>query len=115
MTFDEVGVDDDMAEVAVRVGDEMRDKVRELYAAMCQRNRELYEENDRGMANVVLAGLTLVWLELVHNTMGTGHSESAITLLLNLRPQDRGVARDMKMAARDFLRRSRWLPKRRVR
>jgi len=67
-----------------------------------------------GLSNVVMAGLTVVWLECVHSLSGSPDGESAIALLRDLSPGDRAVAKEMRMAARDFLRRSRWLPKQRT-
>jgi len=60
------------------------------------------------MANVVLAGLTLVWLESVHTVWNTPTGESAVGLMTQLRPDDKESKRDMQRAARDFLRRSGW-------
>lgn len=110
MKFDHVDADTCMHGVAVEVADELRDHVRLVYEDMHLRNKEM----GGGMANVTLAGLTVVWLECVHATMGTLDSESAISLLRELRPSDKEAAREMRLAARDFLRRSRWLPKRRT-
>lgn len=110
MKFDEVEPGTCMHRVAVDVAEELRSQIRDLWEDMYRRNKAM----GGGMANVTLAGLTVVWLECVHATMGTLDSESAISLLRDLRPEDKEVAREMRLAARDFLRRSRWLPKRRA-
>lgn len=110
MKFDHVDPDTSMHHLAVEVADEFREAVKTTWEAMYLRNKQM----GGGMANVTLAGLTVVWLECVHATMGTPDSESAISLLRHLRPDDKSVARDMRGAARDFLRRSYWLPKRRA-
>lgn len=110
MQFDHVEADSCMHHVALEVAEELREQIMASYLAMYVRNREM----GGGMSNVVLAGLTLVWLECVHSLMGTPDSESAISLLQDLRPSESSVTKEMRMAARDFLRRSKWLPKRRV-
>jgi hypothetical protein len=104
MNFDEVDPDECMHSVAVDVADELREHIRDLYMRQHQRN----QETDGGMANVVLAGLTLVWLESVQTVWNTPTGESAVALLRRLRPETREAKRDMQRAARDFLRRSGW-------
>ena len=104
MDFDKVDADACMHMVAVDVADELREHVRDLYLRQHQRNLE----TDGAMANVVLAGLTLVWIEAVHTVWNTVHSESAMSLLKGLAPESKGDKREMKRAARDFLRRSGW-------
>ena len=104
MNFDDVHPDTCMHSVAVDVADEIREHVRDLYLRQHQRN----QETDGGMANVVLAGLTMVWLESVHTVWNTPTSESAMCLLKGVKPEAREVKREMQRAARDFLRRSGW-------
>lgn len=104
MNFDEVHPDTCMHSVAVDVADDIRELVRDLYLRQHQRN----QETDGAMANVVLAGLTLVWLESVHTVWNTPTGESAVGLMHGLKPESRGVKREMQRAARDFLRRSGW-------
>lgn len=93
-----------MHAVSVQVADELREHVRNLYERQHQRNLE----TDGAMANVVLAGLTLVWLEAVHTLWNTVSSESAMSLMKGLTPEAKGDKLAMKRAARDFLRRSGW-------
>lgn len=109
MDFSIVEADDCMHDVAVNVSAEVTDQLRELYRGMYARN----EEFQGVMPNVVLAGMTLAWLGAVHAVFGTADYESALRLIKTIRPSDDDVTKEMKMAARDFLRRSRWLPKRR--
>ncbi len=109
MDFSAISPDDCMHKVSMEVADELRDTLRELYVGMYQRSETL----DGTMPNVVLAGFTLLWLESVHAVHGTMDYETAISLLKSIRPDDPSVAKEMKRAARDFLRRSRWLPKQR--
>jgi hypothetical protein len=104
MNFDEVDADACMHMLAVEVADELRSHVQELYSGQHQRN----QETDGRMANVVLAGLTLVWLEAVHTVWNTPTGESAVGLMHGLKPESKGVKREMQRAARDFLRRSGW-------
>lgn len=110
MRFEDVDAESCMHGVALDVADELREQIRSTYEDMHHRNQQI----GGGMANVALAGLTVVWMECVHATMGTLDSESAISLLRDMRPEDKEAAREMRMAVRDFLRRSHWLPKRRA-
>ena len=105
MIFDQVDEDTCMHEKAFEVADVMREQVRDLYGEMFRRNREL----QGSMANAVLAGLTLLWLESVHNVFGSMDYESALNLVRECKPTDPAVHREMRASARDFLRRSRWL------
>lgn len=104
MNFDDVQPDTCMHGVSVDVADELREHIRDLYLRQHQRN----QETEGAMANVVLAGLTLVWLEAVHTVWNTSTGESAVCLLKGLKPESREEKRDMQRAARDFLRRSGW-------
>ncbi len=104
MRFDDVEPDTCMHGLAVDVADELREHIRDLYAGQHQRN----QETGGAMANVVLAGLTLVWLESVHTVWNTPTGESAVGLMHGLKPEAHGVKREMQRAARDFLRRSGW-------
>jgi hypothetical protein len=102
--FHHVDETSSMCRVAVEVADDFRAHLRELYQAQHIRN----QETNGIMANVVLAGLTIAWLEAVHTTWSTPYGESALSLLREIRPQTKAAHREMKHAARDFLRRSRW-------
>lgn len=102
--FDKIQADDCMHMASVAVADELRDHINDLYLRQHKRN----QETDGAMANIVLAGLTLVWIESVHTVWNTVNSESAIALLKGLRPEDKATKQSMKRAARDFLRRSGW-------
>jgi hypothetical protein len=104
MNFDDVQADACMHSVTVDAADDIREYVRDLYLRQHQRN----QETGGAMANVVLAGLTLVWLESVHTVWNTPTGESAVGLMHGLKPEARGVKREMQRAARDFLRRSGW-------
>ena len=81
---------------------------------------DVAEQDERGkeiggdLANVVLAGLTVVWLESVTAQWNTVYGESAMSLMRGLNPGDKEDKTDMKRAARDFLRRSNWWIKRRI-
>jgi hypothetical protein len=110
MEFDDIDADTCQHHAALQVADEFREQFRTLYAGMYRRNAAI----GGGLSNMVMAGMTVVWLECVHSLMGSPDSESAIALLRDMRPDDRAVAKEMRMAARDFLRRSRWLPKQRA-
>lgn len=107
MDFSQVAAEDSMHEVTMTVASELRETLRGLYLGMYQRNAEF----QGAMPNVVLAGLTLLWLEAVHTIHGTADYESALRLVKGLRPNVPEVEKEMRRAARDFLRRSRWLPK----
>ena len=109
MKFDQVQSTDCMRDVTIQVADDLREHLQELYLRMFQRVAELED----GMPNVVLAGLTLVWLEAAHNIFGTASYESAISLLSGIRPDDREALAGMKQSAADVLRRSGWGMKRR--
>lgn len=104
MTFDDVDHGTCMHGLSVDVADDIRSYVGGLFAQQHARNLE----TDGAMANVVLTGLTLVWLEAVHGHWNTVASESAISLLRGLKPEDRETGKEMRRAARDFLRRSGW-------
>jgi hypothetical protein len=107
MIFEEVDESTCMHDVAFDVANHLREQVREMYRCMFERNSELHGT----LPNAVLAGLTLLWLESVHNVLGSMDYETAIRLVADCRPTDKQVGKEMKQAARDFLRRSRWLPK----
>jgi hypothetical protein len=111
MDFSELKPDDCMHTVAMDVAAELREAMRSLYVGMYQKN----EDMQGAMPNVVLAGLSLLWLESAHTVFGTADYETALSLVKGIRPNDKEVEREMKQVARDFLRRSRWLPKRRRR
>lgn len=111
MDFSEIKPDDCMHTVSMDVTSELRDAVRSLYVGMYEKNEDL----QGAMPNVVLAGLSLLWLESVHAVFGTADYETAISLIKGIRPNDKEIEQEMKQAARDFLRRSRWTPKRRRR
>lgn len=110
MDFQDVDSETCQHHLALQIADEFRELFRGAYADMHLRNRQI----GGGLSNVVMAGLTVVWLECVHSLSGSPDGESAIALLRDLSPGDRAVAKEMRMAARDFLRRSRWLPKQRT-
>jgi hypothetical protein len=109
MKFDEVQSTDSMQDLSIQVADDIRDHVREIYVRMIQRSSELED----GLPNVVLAGLTLVWIETVYNVFGSASYESAVRLLSGIRPDDAATRKCMKRAAADVLRRSGWGMKRR--
>jgi hypothetical protein len=111
MDFTGVQDGDSMHELAMEVANDFREKARELYQGMYERNAEL----EGTMPNVVLAGMTLLWLESVERVHGTMDYETALSLVKEIRPSEKGIARHMRLVARDFLRRSRWLPKMRRR
>jgi hypothetical protein len=93
-----------MHAVALEVADEFLEHVRDLYSAQHIRN----QETNGVMPNVVLAGLTIAWLEAVHASWGKAYGESAVSLMREVAPKGKGMHTEMKRAARDFLRRSRW-------
>ena len=109
MDFSSITPDDCMHKVSMEVADELRESLRSMYVGMYQQSETL----DGAMPNVVLTGFTLLWLESVHAVFGTADYETAITLLKSIRPSEKAVSLEMKRAAGDFLRRSRWLPKKR--
>ena len=104
VNFDEIKSDDCMHMAAVAVSDELRDHINDLYVRQHKRNLE----TDGAMANIVLAGLTLVWMESVRTVWNTVNGESAMSVLRGLRPDSKEEKREMQRAARDFLRRSGW-------
>lgn len=106
MNFAEIKPDDCMHQVSMDLAKEFRHMLHAQYCGMYRRNEEIAGV----MPNVVLAGLTLLWLESVHTVFGTAEYESALRLVGGIRPNDELVAAEMKQAVRDFLRRSRWLP-----
>jgi hypothetical protein len=104
MIFDKADAETCPRRLAMDVADDLRERIHDLYAQQHKRN----QETDGGMANVVLAGLTAVWLEAVHASWNTMLSESAMSVLRGMDPEDKEVKVSMKRAARDFLRRSGW-------
>ena len=108
MDFHDVDETSSMYDVAVQVADDLRQHLDELYRAQHVRNQEM----DGNMANVVLAGLTIVWLEAIHTSWNTPYGESALSVMQGVRPDAEDTYLEMKQAARDFLRRSRWLLRR---
>ena len=108
MDFSQVQPDDCMHTLAADVAEELRQHLRLLYIGMYKRSEEL----NGAMPNVVLAGVTLLWLEAIQTLFGTADYESAIRLVNGMRPNNDQVTREMRLAARDVLRRSGWLSKR---
>jgi hypothetical protein len=106
MDFTDLDPDACMHSVSLDVAEDMRQHYRDLYVHMLQARKRM----DEGMPNVVLAGLTVLWLECVHSAFGTVEYESAISILRDVQPNGKSVYREMRRAARDFLRRSKWLP-----
>jgi|LakMenEpi03Aug12_release.lakeMendotaPanAssembly.Ray.scaffolds.fasta_scaffold716815_3 hypothetical protein len=104
VNFDDIKADDCMHMAAVEVSEELREHVNDLYVRLHRRNLE----TNGAMANIVLAGLTIVWMQSVHTVWNTVNGESAMSVLRGLRPGDKGEKREMQRAARDFLRRSGW-------
>lgn len=109
MDFSEITPDQCMHQVSVDVAAELRETIRDLYGGMFMRAQEM----EGVMPNVVLAGLTLIWLESAHAVFGTADYESAISLLRGIKPDDDAITTEMRQAARDILRRSKWLPRKR--
>lgn len=109
MDFEQVDSTDSMPAVCIQVADDIRDHVRDVYQRMLQRSRELED----GLPNVVLAGLTLVWIESAYNIFGSASYESAISMLSTIKPESKEARQGMKRAAADLLRRSGWAIKRR--
>lgn len=109
MDFKDVDATDCMPQVALRVADDIESHVRQMYVSMLERCHELGD----GMPNVVLAGLTIVWLEQCQDLFGSASFESAIAMLRSIRPDDGAVRTRMKRSASDLLRRSGWSQKRR--
>ena len=95
-----------MITLASEVADELRAHVSDLL------ERQAAAHQQHSMANVVLAGLTLVWLDEVHSAWNSMPGESAMSVLRHVGTKDK---REYKLAARDFLRRSGWWIKRRKR
>jgi hypothetical protein len=104
MSFEDVHADTCMHSVAIGVADDIGRYIQDLYDAQHARN----QETDGAMANVVLAALTIVWLDAAHTAWNTPAGESAISLMRGLKPGHKGRKREMQRAARDFLRRSGW-------
>lgn len=102
MNFSEVQEDADMAEVTIALAEDIRAYLADLYEQQHQRN----VETNGAMANVVLAAITIAWMESVHGAWNTMHGESAMSLLKVLRPRAKEDRRNLRRAARDFLRRS---------
>ena len=109
MDFDDVQSTDCMHQVSIQVADDIREHVRQIYLRMLDRSSELED----GMPNVVLPGLTLVWMECAYNIFGSASYESAVTLLRDIRPDSKDDRVGMKRAAADLMRRSGWTLKRR--
>lgn len=109
MDFDDVESNDCMPEVALRVADDIGLHVRQLYLGMIERSA--YLEN--GLPNVVLTGLTIVWLEQCQELFGSASFESAVSMLRSIRPHSNEIQLKMKRSAADLLRRSGWSLKRR--
>ena len=110
MTFDDADAGTCPRSLAIAVAEELRQHINDLNQRQHQRNLE----TDGAMANVVMAGLTIVWLEAVTAQWGTAYGESAMSLMRGLRLGTKEATVDMKRAARDFLRRSNWWIKRRI-
>jgi hypothetical protein len=104
MEFDDIDADTCPYHAAMDVADNIRSHVMELYQKQAARSSEL----ESGLTNSVLAGLTIVWIEAVHSSWNTMFSESAMAVLRGMSPEDKQTRREMKRAARDFLRRSGW-------
>ena len=104
MDFQSVDPESCQHTTAIELSNELREHINDLLASQTLRNQEV----GGGLCNVVLAGLTIAWLDTVYSHWNTVSGESAMSLLKALRPQDKEVARSMRRAARDFLRRSGW-------
>jgi hypothetical protein len=104
MDFDNVSSGDCMHAVSIQVADDVRNHLKDLYSGLYARSEALPD----GLPNVVLAGLTLVWLESVYNVFGSASYESAVSLLKQIRTENKTVRTGMRHAAHDFLRRSGW-------
>jgi hypothetical protein len=104
MDFADVKSDDCMHAVTLDVANAVQARVKELYQGLYERSEALPD----GLPNVVLAGLTLSWLECVYNVFGSASYESAVSLLKQIHPSEKGVRSGMRHAAHDFLRRSGW-------
>jgi len=76
-----------MHAVALEVADEFLEHVRDLYSAQHIRN----QETNGVMPNVVLAGLTIAWLEAVHASWGKAYGESAVSLMREVAPKGKGM------------------------
>ena len=103
MIFNDIDDDTCMPTLAAEVAKELSDHINKLYDSQATCHQE-----GHSVANVVLAGLTLAWLDAVHNCWNTMPCESAMSVLRAIGPEDRSTKRDYKLAARDFLRRSGW-------
>lgn len=104
MTFDDVDAETCMHTLSIDVAAEFREQLAQMYQNLHARNAAI----NGGLANVVLAGLTLVWLEAVYESWNTPYGESAMSIMRRLKPDTKEVKRGMQRAARDFLRRSRY-------
>jgi hypothetical protein len=110
MDFQSVDPDSCQHAAALAVAEKLREELNGLWRQQHERN----QETGGGIANVVLAGLTIVWLESVAAQWDTFYGESAMSLMRGLRLGTKEETTDMKRAARDFLRRSNWWINRRV-
>jgi hypothetical protein len=110
MDFESIDADSCQYTAALDVAEHLRSELRELWRMQDERGKEIGGD----LANVVLAGLTVVWLESVTAQWNTVYGESAMSLMRGLNPGDKEDKTDMKRAARDFLRRSNWWIKRRI-
>jgi hypothetical protein len=106
--FGKIQQDACMPAACIKVMDELRDHVHDLYARMFQRCERLPD----GLPNLILPALTLVWIESVYNVFGSASYESAITMLRVLEPEDAETRKGMRQAVNDLMRRSRWAKRR---